>query len=286
MNSLSTIPDLLAARRDWPTPLALVPTMGALHEGHLTLIDQARSQIGPSGSILVSIFVNPLQFDRQSDLSSYPRNLENDLTQCQNRGANFVFHPDTTDFYHPNHSISVNENSLAKTLCGATRPGHFDGVCTVISRLFNLVQPDYAIFGKKDYQQLQIIKRLNRDLAFNVSILASDTLREPDGLALSSRNLKLTPNHRADAPRLRRALLAARDLKTTGEQNPLAYLETARHHLLQNAHPDFQIDYLELVSQSTLQPLATINQPALLAVAAFYGPVRLIDNIEIQFPLS
>ena len=190
--------------------------MGALHVGHLSLIRLAREKVGPTGTVVVSIFVNPLQFDRKGDLTNYPRTLDEDLRLCEQEGVDYVFRPSTAEFYQPDHSIQVREESLAQTLCGASRPGHFDGVCTVVLKLFNHVQPDYAVFGKKDYQQLAIIRRLVRDLAIPVTILAGETYREEDGLALSSRNRNLTAEQRADAPRLRRALLAAQSLAITG----------------------------------------------------------------------
>lgn len=255
--------------------------MGALHEGHLSLFRRAREAVGDSGTVVASIFVNPLQFDRPGDLKGYPRTPDEDLAFCQQEGVDHVFHPNVEDFYAPDHSIQVLEKKLAQHLCGATRPGHFDGVCTVVLKLFNLVQPDYAVFGKKDYQQLAIIRRLVRDLSLRVEIVAAETFRERDGLAMSSRNLNLTAEDRADAPRLRKALIAAENLAVTGERSPDKYLATARHQL-KGAPDSFQLDYLELVSRQTLQPLASLSEPALMAVAAFYGEVRLIDNIEIN----
>jgi pantoate--beta-alanine ligase len=192
-----------------------------------------------------------------------------------------LFHPGRGEFYAPNHSIHVTEQSLARHLCGATRPGHFDGVCTVVLKLLNLVAPDYAFFGKKDYQQLAIIRRLVRDLSIPVTISACETLREEDGLAMSSRNRNLNCEQRGDAPRLRKALLAAESLAPTGERDPSQYLASARQQLA-GAPSDFRLDYLELVSRQTLQPLATMKEAAVLAIAAFYGETRLIDNIEIE----
>ena len=270
MLRLRSLPETSEIRSQLSGPIALVPTMGALHEGHRTLIRSGRETVGPAGSVLVSIFVNPLQFDRSSDLAI-----------CEDLGVDASFYPEPEEFYLSDHSLTVSESLLSRHLCGATRPGHFDGVCTVVLKLFNFLRPDHALFGKKDYQQLAIIRRMVRDLDVPVQVHGIETVRESDGLALSSRNLNLTPEHRADAPRLRRALLAARDLSVTGEQRPGQFLETARHHLLDNAPADFSIDYLELVDRETLQPLATGNLPALLAAAAFFGEVRLIDNIEI-----
>lgn len=254
--------------------------MGALHEGHLSLFRRAREAVGVSGTVVASIFVNPLQFDRPGDLKNYPRTLDDDLAFCRQEGVDHVFHPNAAEFYAPDHSIQVLEKSLAQHLCGATRPGHFDGVCTVVLKLFNLVAPDFAVFGKKDYQQLAIIRRMVRDLSLRVEIIAAETFREQDGLAMSSRNRNLTADDRADAPRLRKALLAAQNLAVTGERSPEKYLAAARQQL-KGAPESFRVDYLELVSRQTLQPLASVSEPSLMAVAAFYGEVRLIDNIEI-----
>ena len=166
-------------------------------------------------------------------------------------------------------------------MCGSTRPGHFEGVCTVVLKLLNTLQPSDAIFGKKDYQQLAIIKRLVRDLGVPVRIHGVDTVREPDGLALSSRNIMLKPEHRKDASRIHRALLCARDIRETGEQRPGVYLKIARKHLVESAPPEMEIEYLEIIDRETLVPLAKVARPALLATAATYDAVRLIDNIEI-----
>lgn len=244
--------------------------MGALHEGHLALIRHARTLVGPDGCVAVSIFVNPIQFDRADDLDAYPRPLEADLEACRKEGVDLVFTPDAQSMYHPDRSTKVIESSLSATLCGATRPGHFDGVCTVVLKLFNLLQPEHAVFGEKDYQQLAIIRRMVRDLNVPVEIVGHPTLREPDGLAISSRNVRLTPEQRADAPRIQKALAAA-----TQESDHVALLESTREAI---ASPLNRIDYLELVDAETLQPVSHLTRPALLATAVFYGDVRLIDN--------
>ncbi|GHC58287.1 pantoate--beta-alanine ligase [Roseibacillus persicicus] len=280
MKTSTNASELLSFQSEWSSPVAFVPTMGALHEGHLSLFRRARESVGDSGTVVASIFVNPLQFDRPGDLKNYPRTLDDDLAFCRQEGVDHVFHPNAAEFYAPDHSIQVLEKSLAQHLCGATRPGHFDGVCTVVLKLFNLVAPDFAVFGKKDYQQLAIIRRMVRDLSLRVEIIAAETFREQDGLAMSSRNRNLTADDRADAPRLRKALLAAQNLAVTGERSPEKYLAAARQQL-KGAPESFRVDYLELVSRQTLQPLASVSEPALMAVAAFYGEVRLIDNIEI-----
>ena len=273
--SLSSVPPEAAS------PSVLVPTMGALHDGHVALIQAARGIAGKAGSVLVSIFVNPLQFDRSSDLADYPRSLERDLALCRTLGVDVVFAPRAEEFYSPDHSIMVSESLLSRQLCGATRPGHFDGVCTVVLKLFTALQPTAAVFGKKDYQQIAIIRRLVRDLAVPVEVHSVETVREQDGLALSSRNANLSTDHRVDAARIHRALSAARHLRQTGEQRCEVYLNTARHHLLHEAPPAMKIDYLEMVDRETLQPLPRVAVPALLATAVFYDDVRLIDNVEV-----
>lgn len=262
-----------------PRPLVLVPTMGALHKGHLALIRRAREKAGPGGTVAVSIFVNPIQFDRAGDLAAYPKPLEDDLAKCEAAGADLVFTPESGSMYFPDRSINVTENLLSRHLCGATRPGHFDGVCTVVLKLFNLFQPDAAVFGEKDVQQLAIIRRMVRDLDVPVEIIGYPTVREADGLAMSSRNVRLAPEHRADAPRIRRALEGARSLLQFGERAATPFLAAARKHLEES--PLLRIDYLELVDAETLQPVGHIKKPAVLATAVFYGDVRLIDHVTL-----
>ncbi len=263
-----------------PRPLVLVPTMGALHEGHLALVRRARERAGQGGTVAVSIFVNPIQFDRPGDLAAYPKPLEEDLEKCRAAGVDLVFAPEAGAMYFPDRSITVTESLLSRHLCGATRPGHFDGVCTVVLKLFNLFGADAAVFGEKDVQQLAIIRRMVRDLDLAVEIIGHATIREPDGLAMSSRNVRLSPEHRADAPRIRRALEGARSLLQYGERSAAPFLAAARKHLEES--PFLRLDYLELVDAETLQPVGRIQRPAVLAVAAFYGEVRLIDHVTLQ----
>lgn len=282
---ITRIPDVNSVRaslQEFPRPLALVPTMGALHEGHLSLIREARQQVGASGTVVVSIFVNPIQFDRPGDLNNYPKPLEEDLAKCEAEGVEIAFIPESSALYHKDRSMLITESLLTKHLCGETRPGHFDGVLTVVLKLFNIFQPDFAIFGKKDFQQLAVIRRMVRDLNLSVNVVGHPTVREKDGLALSSRNSRLTDSQRADAPRIRKALSAARDLRVTGEQNPMVYLDVARRILLTDAPEDFSIDYLDLVDAETLQKVSKVIRHSVLATACFYGKVRLIDHIEIQ----
>jgi pantoate--beta-alanine ligase len=267
---------LLAAQTK---PQVLVPTMGALHAGHLALVAKARELAGPTGTVVVSIFVNPIQFDRAADLASYPQPLEADLAACRAAGVDVVFAPAAEAMYFPDRSITVTESLLSTTLCGATRPGHFDGVCTVVLKLFLLTGCDIAVFGEKDFQQLAVIRRMVRDLNVPVMIVEHPTVREADGLAMSSRNVRLTPAQRADAPRLRQSLLAAREAFLSQVTTAAELIEIARQGIEKS--PLTRIDYLSLVDAETLQAVDRVERPAVLATAVFYGEVRLIDHITL-----
>lgn len=282
MMTVHDVPGLREARRNSSGPVALVPTMGALHSGHFALMREARRIVGPKGTLAVSIFVNPLQFDRPEDLQSYPRPLENDLEACAEEGVDLVFAPPKESLYENDHSVTLRESRLSRFLCGASRPGHFDGVLTIVLKLFHLFQPQFAVFGDKDFQQLALIRRMVRDLNHPVEIVAHPTVRDEDGLALSSRNRRLTEAQRRDAPRIPRALGAARDLAVTGQQSPAVYLDCARSHLLDGAPPEFSIDYLELVDPDGLHPLTKVTGTGVLAVACSYDAVRLIDHLTIR----
>jgi pantoate--beta-alanine ligase len=253
----------------------LVPTMGALHDGHASLISLARGKAGAEGIVIASIFVNPIQFDRGSDLENYPRPLDADLEICERHGADGVFVPDAGEMYFPDRSVTVTEASLSSHLCGATRPGHFDGVCTVVLKLFNLSRCTAAVFGEKDFQQLAIIRRMIRDLDLQVEIIPHPTVREEDGLAMSSRNIRLSPVQRKDAARIRKALIEA-----AGKTSPKEIVQAAREIITGSPHT--RIDYLSLVDQETLLPVDAITSPSVLACAVFYGDVRLIDHISIS----
>jgi pantoate--beta-alanine ligase len=255
----------------------LVPTMGALHAGHLELVKLARAAAGPSGTVVVSIFVNPIQFDRATDLQAYPRPLESDLEQCRQAGVDLVFAPEAGSMYSADRSVTVTESLLSRGLCGAARPGHFDGVCTVVLKLFLLCGCDAAVFGEKDFQQLAVIHRMVRDLDVPVKIIECPTVREADGLALSSRNALLSPEHRADAPRIFRALQAAAAIAPSATDAEV--LAAARREI--EASPLAKIDYLELVDAATLQDQPPPDRPAILAAAVFYNNVRLIDHIPV-----
>ncbi|TNF32143.1 MAG: pantoate--beta-alanine ligase [Deltaproteobacteria bacterium] len=256
--------------------VALVPTMGSLHAGHLSLVDAARQH---ADVVVVSIYVNPTQFDRADDLDAYPRELDADLARLGDR-VDAVFAP--RDMYTrggPAHETWVDVTALTQTLCGAARPGHFRGVTTVVSKLFHVVEPDVAVFGDKDYQQRRVIERMVRDLDLGVEIVAAPLVRDPDGLALSSRNARLSPEARADALAISRALFAARDAAGNGETDATALAAGARA-VIEAAGG--QVDYVEAVDEATLLATPRLDRPVVLAVAAFFGDVRLIDNIRLS----
>lgn len=282
MNVINNIRQL----RSWGTinkgtRCVLVPTMGALHEGHAVLIRAAREIAGANGNVAVSIFVNPLQFGPGEDFEKYPRTLIEDLGICRDNGADMIFAPKADELYPADRSITLHETGLSQLLCGASRPGHFDGVCTVVAKLFNLVGCDDAVFGKKDWQQLAIIRRLVRDLDFNVVLHGIDTMREEDGLAMSSRNRYLTPEERAQAPAIRAALVAARTAWKNGERDPAALQRMITQHLQQHA-PLGRIDYISPVDAATLQPVSATTEHVVIAAAVVFGAARLIDNVELK----
>jgi pantoate--beta-alanine ligase len=253
--------------------IAFVPTMGFLHDGHLSLLQEGRQR----GDLLVlSIFVNPTQFGPNEDLSSYPRALERDCELARTAGTDLVFAPEAAALYPPDASTWVNVEGLTEVLCGASRPGHFRGVTTVVNKLFNLVQPDVALFGCKDFQQLAVIRRMVRDLDLPVEIVGMPIVREADGLALSSRNVYLTSGERQQALVLSQAIATARQLVAGGERDAGAVL--AMIHSLVAGMPDARIDYLQICHQGTLQPQAQIDSDSVLLLAVFIGKTRLIDN--------
>jgi len=261
--------------------VVLVPTMGALHEGHVHLVRVARELAGSDGLVGVSIFVNPLQFGPKEDFSRYPRELEADAAKCEAAGCDVIFAPPVEEVYHADRSIMILEKSLSTVLCGASRPGHFDGVCTVVAKLFNYFQPDDAVFGKKDYQQLAIIRRMVQDLNFPITLHGIDTVREADGLAMSSRNRYLSAEEREQAPALQQALRMAQGAWSRGQTSAVSLLALAREHIEQHA-PLGRIDYLSVVDADTLQAVETFEDKGLIALAVFFGQARLIDNIELS----
>lgn len=268
---------LLAPRRG--DRVVLVPTMGALHAGHASLLKQARVLAGDKGTVVASVFLNPVQFDNAGDLATYPKTPMQDLETCDKCGVDVVFMPSPDTMYCTDRSITLEETHLSTVLCGASRPGHFAGVCLVVNKLFNLVQPTDAIFGKKDYQQLAILRRMVRDLDIPITLHGAEIVREEDGLALSSRNVRLTPEHRAAAPAIRRLLLAASQEYENGTS--IAEVCTNVRAGLESI-PGVRCDYVELVDAVTLHEVTDPKRLALLAVAAWFGDVRLIDNIELS----
>ena len=257
-------------------PRVLVPTMGALHKAHGELIRVAREAAGKSGEVAVSIFVNPLQFEPGSDYKRYPRPEKADDEFCRNAGVDLLFRPSADQVYANDRSTFVEETSLSSTLEGKSRPGHFRGVCTVVAKLFNILAPDAAVFGEKDFQQLAIVRRMVRDLNFNIDIIAVPTVREQDGLACSSRNQYLNSEERKQATVLYKALQAAAN---SGEKSASDIIKLARNVI--NQAPLARIDYVQLVDAETLQPAQMAGPNAVLLLAVFFGKTRLIDNIRL-----
>ena len=257
--------------------VVLVPTMGALHEGHAALIRRARTLAGKSGTVIVSIFVNPTQFGPKEDLSRYPRPFAEDKQLCASLGVAAIFHPPAGEMYRGDFSTWVDESAVSAGLCGASRQGHFRGVTTVVLKLFTIVQPDVAVFGLKDFQQCAVIARMVRDLDVPVRLVFAPTVRERDGLALSSRNAFLSQEDRAEAPTLRRALLAARAAFLKGEHSAAKLTRLVRGKISGAA----RVDYIEAVDSATLQPARVMKRSDTIALAAFFGRTRLIDNIQL-----
>lgn len=256
--------------------------MGALHRGHASLIRRARQLAGKNGRVVVSIFVNPTQFGPNEDLAKYPRPFQHDQGLCEREGVDLLFHPSPEEMYGEDSSVKVCESSLSKVLCGASRPGHFDGVCTVVAMLFQIIRPDIAVFGEKDWQQVAVIRRMVRDLKMQQRIISHATIRERDGLALSSRNRFLDPVSRLLAPRIYQALRAVSSKAKAGETSVARLRRGLTSDLA--AIPGASLDYAEIVDESTLLPIARLA-PGTVArslVALRLGSVRLIDNLEIS----
>ena len=257
-----------ASVRESGRKVALVPTMGALHEGHLSLIAAAKK--AGADEIVVSIFVNPTQFGPNEDYAKYPRDAKADSAKCRRAGATAVFFPTPDNMYASDHSVWVVEDgSLSDCLCGARRPGHFRGVCTVVAKLFNLVHPHVAVFGQKDFQQATIIRRMVRDLNFDVEILVAPIVREPSGLALSSRNAYLSDEERANSLALSQSLAGIKDGAWTVQRNRI--VKNLESHGL-------KVDYVEAVDSATLRPVKSIRSGVTVLLAVYDGKTRLIDN--------
>jgi pantoate--beta-alanine ligase len=280
VNVVRNIASVLLWPRRNPIRRVLVPTMGALHHGHGELIRIAREAAGPDGEVAVSIFVNPLQFAPGGDYEKYPRPEQIDDEFCRKAGVDILFRPSAGDMYAADFSVAVEEDSLANTLEGKSRPGHFRGVCTVVAKLFNILNPDAAVFGEKDFQQLAIIRRMVRDLNFPVEIIGAPTVREADGLACSSRNQYLSAVEREQAPVLQRALQAAQQEVRGGERSTETILAAAREVIATASL--VRIDYLEIVNAETLQQAVEADPDSLIVVAAFFGKTRLIDNLRLS----
>jgi len=269
--------ELREALADAPRPVGLVPTMGWLHDGHRTLIHRARDE---NATTVVSIFVNPRQFGDPADLAKYPRSEARDVALCTEEGVDLIFAPSVEEVYPPGFDTTVKVGAVAEPLEGAARPGHFDGVATVVAILFDLVGADHAYFGQKDAQQLLVIRRMALDLALPTEVIAHPTVREPDGLAMSSRNVHLSPEERAGASVIHRALEAARLLHRRGERSAEALRGEMRRVLAEE--PLAKPEYVSVADMITLRELDTVTGPALLSMAVQFGATRLIDNEPIE----
>lgn len=257
--------------------VGLVPTMGYLHPGHISLIERARKE---NDMVIVSIFVNPIQFGPNEDLDKYPRDMAHDKEACEKAGADLIFAPEASEMYPSENLAFIDIKELSDGLCGAKRPGHFRGVCTVVSKLFNIFLPDRAYFGQKDAQQLAIIRRMVKDLNFGTSIVSCPIVREPDGLAMSSRNLYLSPEERKAALSLSRSLNEAKQLMAKGEKDVLKIRETIVAGI--SSEPLARIDYVEIVDAEDLKAVERADRPVLAAVAVYIGKTRLIDNFTFE----
>lgn len=276
---VKTIAEVRAAVKAWKKEglsVGLVPTMGYLHEGHKSLIDKAVSE---NDRVVVSDFVNPTQFGPNEDFESYPRDINADAELCENAGASLIFNPEPEEMYD-NALTFVDMDKITKVLCGKTRPIHFKGVCTVVSKLFNIVQPDKAYFGQKDAQQLCVIRKMVKDLNFDIEIVGCPIIREADGLAKSSRNTYLNPKERQAALCLSRSLTMGRKMIEGGEKNPLTVINAMKSKI--EKEPLAKIDYVEIVDFNTLETAETTDKPILAAMAVYIGKTRLIDNFIIE----
>ncbi|MDE5966387.1 MAG: pantoate--beta-alanine ligase [Lachnospiraceae bacterium] len=276
MKTVNTIAEVREVVKAWKREgliVGLVPTMGYLHEGHKSLMDAARKQCD---KVVVSIFVNPMQFGPGEDLESYPRDMERDTAVCEAAGVDLIFHPEPSEMYQDDFSSFVDMNTLTGNLCGKTRPIHFRGVCTVVSKLFHIVTPDKAYFGQKDAQQLAVIRHMVSDMNEDIEIVGCPIIRETDGLAKSSRNTYLSDSERRAALCLSRAVFAGQDMVKSGERNA-GKVRQAMVEIIE-AEPLARIDYVQLVDFRTLEDVEVIQGPMLAAMAVYIGKTRLIDN--------
>lgn len=280
MITISTIKELREYTKKWrreELSIGLVPTMGYLHEGHKSLIDKA---VKENDKVVVSIFVNPTQFGPNEDLSTYPRDIDRDKELCEKAGAAIVFNPEVSEMYFNNASTYVDVENLTEGLCGAKRPGHFRGVCTIVSKLFNIVNPDKAYFGEKDAQQLAVIRRMVRDLNFDIEIIGCPIKREEDGLAKSSRNKYLSPEERRAATILNKSLMKSKELLENSEISAEVIKSKIKAEI--DSELLAKIDYIEIVDKYTLEPINAIKSSVLIAIAVFIGTTRLIDNFIFE----
>lgn len=276
MKIVQTVEEVRTQVKEWKRKgltVGLVPTMGYLHEGHKSLIDRA---VEENDKVVVSVFVNPMQFGPAEDLASYPRDLDRDAALCEAAGADLIFHPEPEEMYKPDFSSFIDMNTLTGGLCGKSRPIHFRGVCTVVGKLFHIVGPDRAYFGQKDAQQLAVIRHMVKDLNFDLEVVGCPIVREPDGLAKSSRNTYLNPAERQAALILYKSLEKGKELIEGGERQASVIREAMIRMI--ETEPLARIDYVELVDWDTLEPVALIDGPVLNAIAVYIGTTRLIDN--------
>ena len=277
MDVISTVSAMIKARDNAERPLGLVPTMGYLHQGHMTLVEQARND---NKSVVASVFVNPTQFGPEEDLDGYPRDFERDVAMLAGQGVDIVFAPDPGQMYPPGYSTYVDVGEIGERLEGKHRPGHFRGVVTVVTKLLTIVRPDRAYFGQKDGQQSLVIKRLNRDLNLETEIVVMPTVREPDGLAMSSRNVYLTSWQRGNAAVLYKALSRARDMWRDGVMDA-DVLRGAMERVINEGSPA-KLDYVSIAALDTLEEMDRVAAPAMASVAAWFGKARLIDNVILK----
>ncbi|OCG69538.1 pantoate--beta-alanine ligase [Gilliamella sp. Nev5-1] len=280
MNVVTTIKQVREQVKVWRQAgysIGLVPTMGFLHEGHQSLMAAAKKD---NQKVIVTIFVNPIQFGPSEDLDSYPRDLERDKIACEQMGVDLIFHPTASEMYMPNFSSYVDVNNLTDALCGKRRPGHFKGVCTVVTKLFNITQPDRAYFGQKDAQQLAVIKRMVSDLNFDIDIIGCPIVREADGLAKSSRNSYLSESERKAAVCLYQAIECAKEMIKQGEKS-VTVIKKAMDDVISN-QPLAKIDYIEFVDLASLASINMLAKDSLCALAVYIGKTRLIDNFIYQ----
>ena len=279
MKIVSTVEQVREEVKKWRQQgltVGLVPTMGYLHEGHKSLIDKAVAQ---NDKVVVSVFVNPIQFGPTEDLATYPRDLERDAALCEDAGATLIFHPEKEDMYFDDFCTYIDMDGLTKGLCGKTRPIHFRGVCTVVGKLFNIVHPDRVYFGQKDAQELAVVRRMVRDLNFDLEIVGCPIIREEDGLAKSSRNTYLSEEERKAAVILHKGLVKGEEMVSAGEKDVKKVLDAITEII--ESEPLARIDYVEAVDFDNIETIDTIEGSVLVAVAVYIGKTRLIDNFIV-----